>query len=102
MKLGVSESAIETLHDEQKAVEHGLKSSQAGDLLMVFADQIARTWKQIIYFKPDAKVSVQRANLGENPAAVVASLPGIEEFSGVDVELKTDGRGVYVAVEEAD
>jgi cyanophycin synthetase len=102
IKLGVAESAIETLHDEQKAVEHGLKSAQAGDLLMVFADQIARTWKQIIYFKPDAKVSVQRANLGENPAAVVASLPGIEEFSGKDVELKTDGRGVYVAVEEAD
>jgi cyanophycin synthetase len=102
LKFGVAESAIDTLHDEQKAVEHGLKSAQAGDLLMVFADQIARTWKQIIYFKPDSQVSVQRANLGDNPNAVVVSLPGIEEFSGLDVELKTDGRGVYVAMEEAD
>jgi cyanophycin synthetase len=100
-KAGVADSAVETVHDEQKAVEFGLKACKPGDLLMVFADQIPRTWKQIIYFKPESGVSVQRPNLAEQPAAMVSSLPGFEAFSTGDIELKTDGRGVFVAVDEA-
>lgn len=98
---GVSAEAIEIEHDEQKAVEIGLKSSRAGDLLMVFADQIPRTWKQIIYFKPESGGAIARPTLSDQPGAVLSALPGIEEFSG-EVELRTDGRGVYVAIEEAD
>ena len=70
---------------------------------MVFADQIPRTWKQIIYFKPETGTSVIRPQLGDQPAAMMSSLVGVEEFSGEgEMELRTDGRGVYVAVEEAD
>ena len=103
LKHGISDSAIETLHDEQKAVEHALKMAQPGDLLMIFADQIPRTWKQIIYFKPETGTSVIRPLLGDHPAAMMSSLAGVEEFSsGGDMELLTDGRGVYVAIEDAD
>ena len=98
---GVDEAQIEVEHDEQKAVERGLMASQPGDLLIVFADQIPRTWKQIIYFKPDSIASVSRPNLIETPAAAMQSLAGIEEFDS-SVELISDGRGVYMAAEDSD
>jgi cyanophycin synthetase len=100
---GVPESAIDTVHDEQKAVEFGLKSALAGDLLVVFADQIPRTWKQIIYFKPELTgLAEARPTLTDSPNAALLGLPGGEEFSPSEVELVTDGRGVFMAAEESD
>jgi cyanophycin synthetase len=99
---GVAQSSIETVLDEQAAVEHGLKAARAGDLLVVFADQIPRTWKQIIYFKPDQSLATTRVNLTDKPSGLVDAFTGVEEFKPADVEFKSDGRGVYVAMEEAD
>ena len=98
---GVPESAIQTVHDEQKAVELGLKSALAGDLLVVFADQIPRTWKQIIYFKPELSgISEGRPTLTDTPNTALLGLPGGDEFSPSEVELVTDGRGVFMAAAE--
>ncbi len=47
---GVDDAAIEVIPLEPDAVQAALQASQPGDLLLVFGDQIARTWKQIIYF----------------------------------------------------
>jgi len=100
---GVPEGAIETVLDEQKAVEFGLKSALPGDLLVVFADQIPRTWKQIIYFKPELSgLAEGRPTLTDAPNAALLGLPGGEEFSPSEVELVTDGRGVFMAAEESD
>ena len=38
--------------DEQEAIDAALKMGQAGDLLLIFADALARSWKQITKFKP--------------------------------------------------
>ena len=50
---GVPQDAISVIPDEQQAVDAGLRLAQPGDLLLVFADALTRTWKQIIRFKPD-------------------------------------------------
>ncbi len=50
---GVAEEAISQIPDEQMAVDTALKMGLTGDLVLVFADALTRTWKQIIRFTPD-------------------------------------------------
>ena len=50
---GVAEDAISLIPDEQLAVDAALKMGSTGDLVLVFADALTRTWKQIIRFTPD-------------------------------------------------
>ena len=51
---GVDEAAISVIVDEAEAVDAALKMAQAGDLVLIFGDDITRTWKQIIYFNRPA------------------------------------------------
>ncbi len=47
---GVAEDAIRIIPDEREAVDAALKMAETGDLVLIFGDNISRTWKQIIYF----------------------------------------------------
>jgi cyanophycin synthetase len=68
--LGVAAEAISIIPDEQEAVDAALRMGQPGDLILVFADALTRSWKQIIKFTPD----------GEMPrAAAKAELPSLEQ-----------------------
>ncbi len=49
---GVPDGAISIIPDEQEAIEAALRMGEAGDLLLIFADALARSWKQITKFKP--------------------------------------------------
>jgi cyanophycin synthetase len=49
---GVPESAISIIPDEQDAIDAALNMGQQGDLLLVFADALIRSWKQITKFRP--------------------------------------------------
>ena len=49
---GVPQQAISVIPDEQEAINAALEMGQAGDLLLIFADALVRSWKQIIKFKP--------------------------------------------------
>jgi cyanophycin synthetase len=51
MLRGVPESAISIIPDEQAAIDAALNMGQPGDLLLVFADALIRSWKQITKFK---------------------------------------------------
>ncbi len=51
---GVPQSAIEIIPEEQAALEAALRMGRPDDLLLVFADALTRSWKQIIKFKPEA------------------------------------------------
>ena len=73
--------------------------ARAGDLLLVLADNVARSWKQIIYFKPGEDV------LTDAPPATAIEIP--QEFFGEfefdeDMELIRDERGVRIARETED
>ena len=60
LAAGVLESAISIIPDEQEAIDAALRMGAAGDLLLVFADALVRSWKQITKFKP-AGASAPRA-----------------------------------------
>jgi len=47
---GVAADAITVIPDEQQAVDAALRMAQPGDLVLMFADALARTWKQITKF----------------------------------------------------
>jgi cyanophycin synthetase len=48
---GVPASAISIIPDEQEAIETALDMGQPGDLLLIFADALIRSWKQITKYK---------------------------------------------------
>jgi cyanophycin synthetase len=66
---GVPERAISIIPDEQEAIDAALRMGQPGDLLLVFADALVRSWKQVTKFRPDG------AGVAE-PAAKSASIGG--------------------------
>jgi cyanophycin synthetase len=49
----VPEAAIEVIPDEQAAIAAALQMARPGDLLLIFADALTRSWKQVIKFKPE-------------------------------------------------
>jgi cyanophycin synthetase len=51
-EAGVPAGAIAIIPDEQEAIDAALNMGQPGDLLLIFADQLTRSWKQITKFKP--------------------------------------------------
>src|SRR5690606_9900403 len=52
-EAGVGEDAISVIPDEQEAIDAALRMGRPGDLLLVFADALARSWKQITKFRPE-------------------------------------------------
>ncbi len=91
---GVDEQHIQIIPDEQEAIGAALRAARTGDLLLVLADQIARSWKQIIYFKPDEDVVAAQVK----PAAVEIPSDIIGDFEfDEDMELIRDERGVRIA-----
>ncbi len=51
---GVPSSAISVIPDEQEAIDAALNMGQPGDLLLIFADALIRSWKQVIKFRSAA------------------------------------------------
>lgn len=97
-KHGVAQEAITIIPDEQQAVDAALRMGQAGDLVLVFADALTRSWKQIIKFQPD----------GEMPRPVVkAELPSLQPAHDEDTFAAMEGvvreeRGLVFEREESD
>ncbi len=52
---GIIDARIDVIVDEQQAIDTALSKAQPGDLVLIFADALARGWKQITQFKPDAE-----------------------------------------------
>lgn len=95
---GVPESALSIIPDEQEAVDAALRMGRPGDLVLVFADALTRTWKQITKFQPS----------GEAPKPVAkVELPSLEtmpgEIEAISLEgVVRDGRGLVFEREESD
>ncbi|MSQ01753.1 MAG: cyanophycin synthetase [Myxococcales bacterium] len=50
LRNGVRSEQIVRLESEVAAIEHALGRAAPGDIVLVFGDEITRSWKQIIYF----------------------------------------------------
>ncbi|ANB16656.1 cyanophycin synthetase [Dokdonella koreensis] len=94
---GVPAEAITQIPDEQQAVDHALRGGRPGDLLLVFADALTRTWKQITKFRPEgAPPPAERSE-----PALLAAVP--EDVALVDMDgLVRDERGIRFARESDD
>ena len=100
LAAGVPDKKITIIADEQRAVDAALRMARPGDLLLVFADTIARTWKQIIHFKPDGSGKSTPAPAPAAPLAAAPTSPGAELPDGE--HLIRDERGVRLAREADD
>lgn len=98
LEAGIPSDAIETITDEQEATTRALEMADSGDLVLVLADHVKRTWKQIIYFNSGAHVPETGTKL---PVSI--ELPETDDFAfDSDVEIISDERGVRIAREDAD
>ncbi len=91
LQCGFPPEHVQVIPDEQAAIEAALRSAKRGDLLLVFADRISRSWKQVIYFNPE---SVE----GSSPP----SAPAKEEAADAvpELDLKSDAFGTHTDVIE--
>ena len=99
---GVEPERIALAPSEVEAIDQGLAEAAPGDLLVVFADELARSWKQIIYFK---KTEREAAVAASQPVRAPAPKVGYEDMLAGAQTLVRDERGVRLArgqVEEAD
>jgi cyanophycin synthetase len=103
MDGGVEEALIELIPDEVAAVRHALEMARTDDLVLVFGDNISRSWSQITNFESgDAPAS--SLTRGEGPAAVPLDLedPLPPDLDLGDAEIIRDERGVRLAWESDD
>ena len=56
MNAGMLEEKIEIMPDEIEAVEHGLHQAIKGDVVVITADNIKRTYEQIIRFRDQRSI----------------------------------------------
>ncbi len=105
LESGVPEERIAVIPDEQEATLHALRSAEADDLVLIFADALTRTWKQIVGFQPENGTAPVVAAPPARPArAPEPAEPGPAEAFDFDTDLLVrDERGVRLAREpEAD
>ena len=95
---GIADSAMSIIPDEQQAVDAALRMGQPGDLILVFADALTRTWKQIIKFQPQGEAA---------KVAPRAELPSLETsveeipFAAMEGVIREE-RGLVFEREESD
>jgi len=96
LELGVDDSNITVIADEEPAVDHALSMAEAGDLVVITADDLQRTWKQIINLNSDTQ---------ENKKTIPGTKVFVPERAkryvlDQDEELIIDERGVRLARSE--
>jgi len=92
MEEGVPTQKIEMIPDEQEAVSTALRWARPGDLVLLFADALNRTWDQVVHFHPDESQD------GHGHAPVAVESRGAE-FDLEEGRLIRDERGVRLARE---
>jgi len=102
LEEGVDEDTIEVIPEEEKATQKALEMAEAGDLLLIFGDNIARTWKQIEDFSSDGSGESVAPPVEAPRKVVLPDLP--DELVSAGDSLIRDERGVRIArvEEEAD
>jgi cyanophycin synthetase len=106
-EAGVTENAISIIPDEQEAIESALRMGESGDLILIFADALVRSWKQITKFKPAGTSSVRPVARSPRTAAPETKSEDKFETSAASAEFNMEGlirdeRGVRLAPESDD
>ncbi len=111
IEMGVPKDRFEIIPDEQTAIDAALRMGRRNDLMLVFADKVSRSWKQVIYFKPegeDVKSAPPPPVSGVGRATAPVADAGAMDFGGPaeasleGVTVIQDERGVRLAREQDD
>ncbi|MGF1525598.1 MAG: cyanophycin synthetase, partial [Candidatus Competibacterales bacterium] len=97
LDAGVAAENIKVILSEVEANEAALAMARSGDLILTLVEAVSRTWKQIIYFKPNLEpLSAEGTRRDDNALleTLAAELP-----LGDDPVLVRDERGVRLARE---
>ena len=100
---GVPQDAISVIPDEQEAIDAALRMGASGDLVLIFADALARSWKQITKFR-STRAAADTAPPAP-PQAVAAAEPAAAAEAPMELPfegLLRDERGIRLAPEGAD
>ena len=101
---GVAPAAISIIPDEQAAIDAALRMGQTGDLLLIFADALTRSWKQVIKFRPEGAAPFKASGgLGDFSEPEAQPLSAAMDDTVYELEgLIRDERGVRFARESDD
>ncbi|MFL5519467.1 MAG: cyanophycin synthetase, partial [Gemmatimonadales bacterium] len=88
---GVESAQAQIIPDEQEAIDAALGMGHPGDVVLIFVDAIARGWKQVTRFQPEAGMAP------EKPRPAYVEVPVVAEPVVLDMELVRDERGVRIA-----
>jgi len=109
LESGFPAEHLEVIPDEQAAIQAALEGAERGDLVIVFADKVSRSWKQVIYFKPLEGSAREKSGSVPPPAHSSPALPPLTGGEGPGSEPVMDGalviadeRGVRLARERDD
>jgi cyanophycin synthetase len=98
LAAGVPAEQILVIPDEQTATDTALREAQPGDLLLIFADAITRSWKQVIQYRPEAPARLaERPRPSRHEPAASAPAPLMDDGRR---EFVRDVRGVWLPREE--
>ncbi len=95
---GVRDDQISIIPDEQEAIDAALRMGLAGDLVLIFADALTRSWKQVIKFRPEGAAPVRKPDAPVVEPTFVTAEETASELEG----LVRDERGVRMGREEDD
>jgi cyanophycin synthetase len=98
LDAGVPDEQIELIPDEAAAVDGALRMARPGDLVLLFADAITRSWKQVVEFKPDSMPAPSKSVDRTPPSTDLPVTPDIGDWDS----LVRDERGVRLARETED
>jgi cyanophycin synthetase len=99
---GVQPAHISLIPDEQEAIDAALRMGRPGDLLLIFADALTRSWKQVIKFRPEGAPAPRKPESQPAPMPEPAMASG-DDAALPDMEgLVRDERGVRLGREEDD
>jgi cyanophycin synthetase len=101
LEHGVAAEQILVIPDEQAAIDAALREAQAGDLVLLFADAITRSWKQVIQFRPEApaRLADRPVRVSKPEPALAAAAPVMDDSRR---EFVRDVRGVWLPREADD
>jgi cyanophycin synthetase len=99
---GVLNKQISIIPDEQEAIDAALHMGQPGDLVLIFADALVRSWKQVTKFRPAGAPEPQARTAPPVQSPSMAE-PSAEPPPLMSLEgLLRDERGIRLAPEVDD
>ena len=103
LAAGMGRDQVQVIIDEPAAITATLELAQPGDIVLLFADKIARSWKQVIYFRNEGSQSNLPVDAAPMPAPMQAEGVPYDRESSALIEgltLIQDERGVRLAREQ--